>query len=294
MSLLNIIAGNSYWIINKTLARAVGVETALLYSDLAQAQLYWDNKKGGASEYFFKVEEDIEEDTTLSSHKQRKGRKILKEAGLLKTKRKDIPAKIYYLIDQECIKNLLLKFLTTGSEKIEELDIENFNTTNNKEIIIDNNNNKEDIYIEEEGEEPKKEIPYLLELEQILLLFEELTGRGFRIPPASKVLRYGAYKKVAAVLRAGYTLEDILEVIKLKYKDWKDSKKYAVYIRYETLLASVEKFEKYKGELDITKKLGNSNNKSSYERSKQTTNNQETIQDRLEQILKQSREEGFI
>jgi len=297
MSLLNIIAGNSYWIINKTLARAIGVETALLYSDLAQAQLYWDKKKGGASKYFFKVEEDIEEDTTLSSHKQRKGRKLLKEAGLLKTKRKGVPAKIYYLIDQECIKNLLLKFLTTGSKEIEGLEVKEFNTTNNKELIIDTNNKKDTISTEEEGEEPKKEIPYLLELEQILLLFEELTGRGFRIPPVSKVLRYGAYKKVAAVLKAGYSLEDVLEVIQKKFKDWKSSK-YSVYIRYETLLASVEKFEKYKGELDITKKLGKSNNKSSYERStnnkQQTTNKEESLQDRLDKILQQSREEGFI
>ena len=177
---------------------------------------------------------------------------------------------------------------TKTSSPIEENVIPKEYTYNN---TTSNSNNN--IYIEEEGEEPKKEIPYLLELEQILLLFEELTGRGFRIPPDSKVLRYGAYKKVAAVLRAGYSLEDVLEVIKLKYKDWKDSKKYAIYIRYETLLASVEKFEKYKGELDITKKLGN-NNKSSYERSKQTTNKEESLQDRLEQILKQSREEGFI
>jgi uncharacterized phage protein (TIGR02220 family) len=292
MSLLNIIAGNSYWIINKTLARAIGVETALLYSDLAQAQLYWDKKKGGASKYFFKVEEDIEEDTTLSSHKQRKGRKLLKEAGLLKTKRKGVPAKIYYLIDQECIKNLLLKFLTTGSREIEGLEAKEFNTTNNKELIIDTNNKKDTIYTEEEGGEPKKEIPYLLELEQILLLFEELTGRGFRIPPASKVLRYGAYKKVAAVLRAGYSLEEVLEVIQKKYKDWKDSKKYSVYIRYETLLANVEKFEKYLGEVSITKKLGNNN--SSYEKRTTTTNKEESIQDRLDKILEQSRKEGFI
>lgn len=168
---------------------------------------------------------------------------------------------------------------------------------NPKEYTYNNttSNNNKSIYTEEEGKEPKKEIPYLLELEQILLLFEELTGRGFRIPPASKVLRYGAYKKVTAVLRAGYSLEDVLEVIKKKYKDWKSSK-YSVYIRYETLLASVEKFEKYLGEVSITKKLGKNN--SSYERStnnkQQTTNKEESLQDRLDKILQQSREEGFI
>jgi uncharacterized phage protein (TIGR02220 family) len=278
MSLLSIIAGNSYWIINKNLAKKVGLDAALLLSDLAQAQLYW-NEKLNREDYFYKVESDIEEDTTLSSHKQRKARTILSKAGILKVKRKGVPAKIFYFIDESCIKNLLLNFLTTGSKKNEELEVENFNITNNREIIIDSNNITD---IEEEA----SSIPYLEELKQILLLFQELTGVGFKIPSPSKVKNYGAYKLTSALLNKGYSLEAILSVIKFKYQNWKNQKKMIQYINYNTILRS-SNFEKYYQELQITNNLKTNTDES-------RNNNSKTLQNKLESILQNCRKEGYF
>lgn len=278
MSLLSIIAGNSYWIINKNLAKKVGLDAALLLSDLAQAQLYW-NEKLNREDYFYKVESDIEEDTTLSSHKQRKARTILSKAGILKVKRRGVPAKIFYFIDESCIKNLLLNFLTTGSKKNEELEVKNFNITNNREIIIDNNNIT-DI------EEASSSIPYLEELKQILLLFQELTGVGFKIPSPSKVKNYGAYKLASAIFNKGYSLEDVLSVIKFKYQNWKNQKKMLQYINYNTILRS-SNFEKYYQELQITNNLKTNTNES-------RNNNSKTLQNKLESILQKCSEEGYL
>jgi uncharacterized phage protein (TIGR02220 family) len=282
MSLLSIIAGNSYWIINKNLAKKVGLDAALLLSDLAQAQLYW-NEKLNREDYFYKVESDIEEDTTLSSHKQRKARATLSKAGILKVKRRGVPAKIFYFIDESCIKNLLLNFLTTGSKKNEELEVKNFNVTNNREIIIDSNNITD---IEEEA----SSIPYLEELKQILLLFQELTGVGFKIPSPSKVKNYGAYKLASAIFNKGYSLEDILSVIKFKYQNWKDQKKMLQYINYNTILRG-KNFDKYFQELQITNNLNNTLNNNTDE---SRNNNSKTLQNKLESILQNCSKEGYF
>ncbi|MGL5971435.1 MAG: hypothetical protein ACRCZL_05405, partial [Cetobacterium sp.] len=106
---------------------------------------------------FFNTQENIKEDTGMSPHQQRKALKLLQDNGFLTIKRRDVPAKNYFLINEENILNFLiksektvdnvdgsqmLKNLTSRSEKIEHLDVKNFNTNNNKLNNNKDNNNK--------------------------------------------------------------------------------------------------------------------------------------------------------
>jgi len=127
---------------------------------------------------------------------------------------------------------------------------------------------------------------YIEELKQILLLFQELTGVGFKIPSPSKVKNYGAYKLASAIFNKGYSLEDILSVIKFKYQNWKDQKKMLQYINYNTILRS-SNFEKYYQELQITNNLKTNTNES-------RNNNSKTLQNKLESILQKCSEEGYL
>lgn len=145
MSILKLIASTSYLTVNKTLAKKLSLEAAILYADLASVQIYW-NERGEA--WFFRTREQIEAETTLSRSKQIKAYKILEEHRLIQSKFKGIPAKKYYNIDAQCMQNLvdlLADDETTSCLKIERLEHQKLNGINknidNKNI--DNNKLKE-------------------------------------------------------------------------------------------------------------------------------------------------------
>ena len=144
--LKNILSQNSYWVINKTMTKRIGLEITLLLSDLITKEEYFEKKNQLVEdEWFFNTSENIEEDTTLSYHKQRIHIKKLEELGFIETKRMGLPAKQYFKISKDIIllflkqdlkefKNLSLKNLRTCPEEIQELY--NNNKINNNKIII--------------------------------------------------------------------------------------------------------------------------------------------------------------
>lgn len=131
-----ILGNSAYWIVNKELARAVGINGALVLADLIDKRQYFEVKGGIDNEgYFFNTSEQIEANTTLSYHLQKQALKELINIGFVETKLKGVPAKLHFKI----VENKILKFLNTSIEKNQKQDLENFET--NKNI---NNNNKLD------------------------------------------------------------------------------------------------------------------------------------------------------
>ncbi len=131
-----LIGANAYWQVNKFLAREYGLDVAILLADLVSKGAYFaERDELDPDGYFFNTRESIEEDTTLSPHKQRVAIKALVEAGVLETKSVGIPRKTYYRV----VNDKLLKILTTGGEKIQPLEVKKFNGNKNKEIRIKNN-----------------------------------------------------------------------------------------------------------------------------------------------------------
>lgn len=145
MSLKNILGQNSFWTINKNLTKAVGIESALLLSDLIDKNDYYTNTNSLVDHedeyYFFATSEAIEESTTLTYRVQKKCIKTLSEKGLIKTVLKGIPAKLHFTICEDKI----LQIVYTRFNKNAKLDLtKTQNIINNKIIKIDNKN-KEDI-----------------------------------------------------------------------------------------------------------------------------------------------------
>jgi hypothetical protein len=141
MSILKLLASTNFLTLNKTLAKKLSLEAAILYADLASSQIYF-----GDGEWFFRTRETIQEETTLSKYQQIKGLKLLLKHGLIKEKMFGLPAKKHYLIDEECMPNLndLLQIIQTTSRlKIKRQGSQNLNDINNN--IVNNNiiNNKE-------------------------------------------------------------------------------------------------------------------------------------------------------
>lgn len=130
MNSYHILGQHAHWNVNKKLARLVGLEAALLISDLISKREYFiQNKDITLEDWFFNTQENIEVDTRLTPHQQRKAFEILKNHGFIETQRRGIPAKQHFKIfDVQ-----LLKFLTTGSENFEHLYNKNKDNKNKEE-----------------------------------------------------------------------------------------------------------------------------------------------------------------
>lgn len=147
MSILQLISTRNYISLNKDLIRLLGLEEAIILGELASEFDYWEREDKLEEGYFYSTVENVEKNTTLSDHKQRKALKNLKSKNLVDVKVKGIPAKRYIKINEDQVLNLInsqfLKNLRTRNENIEELEVKklkrNNNITNNNII----NNNKE-------------------------------------------------------------------------------------------------------------------------------------------------------
>lgn len=168
MSLLKLLGSSSFLMANKEIVKATDLECAVLLSDLAGAYDYWKEKNLLQDGYFFRTQNEIEQNTMLSAKVQLRCLKVLISKGILKTKLKGAPPVKYFCIDEKAIltiisqtgefdlsqrenlnsTNGIIQDVQKGDFEIAER--ENLNSTkgrtnnnivnNNIEIIIDNNN----------------------------------------------------------------------------------------------------------------------------------------------------------
>tara|TARA_R100000664_G_C2756084_1_gene143894 strand:+ start:2020 stop:2760 length:741 start_codon:yes stop_codon:yes gene_type:complete len=130
--MLNILSSTAYFTLNKHLVKFVGVESALVLSDLISKEDYFINNNLIKDGYFFNTLDNIEQDTTLSAHKIRNALKRLKKVEFIEIKLKGIPAKTHIKI----MHNKLLKFLTTSDAKFKPLTNNNKTNTN---VLVNKN-----------------------------------------------------------------------------------------------------------------------------------------------------------
>jgi len=123
----HLLSSTAFLVLNKELAKQVGLNEAVLLADLISKEEYFI-AKGMTDGWFFNTESNIERDTTLTAYQQRKCLKTLKKHQLIEVKRRGVPAKQFFKINEE----LVIKFLNN-------LSLSKCTTINkNKEIRITN------------------------------------------------------------------------------------------------------------------------------------------------------------
>ncbi|MDO4589751.1 MAG: hypothetical protein Q4B33_07775 [Fusobacterium sp.] len=135
-SIKQLLMSSNYFILNKQLVKALGIETAFLLSALVEA----DDQLADEEGWFYQTSKTIEDITGLSNYKQSLGIERLIELGVLEQVNKGIPMKRYFKISYEEIQKLLLK-------KFEDCNSKNFKTSlkktlKNKELNINNLDNE--------------------------------------------------------------------------------------------------------------------------------------------------------
>ncbi len=137
MNILSILSNDNFITVNKTIAAEVGLEAAVILGELASEYVYWSRCNGLEDGYFYSTIENLEKKTFLSGHNQRIALSILQEKGWIEVSKKGLPAKRYIKIFDDKIMDFFndksSKILTTGDEKIEQQEIEIFNTNKNIE-----------------------------------------------------------------------------------------------------------------------------------------------------------------
>jgi len=136
----HLLSSSAFLIVNKQLAKQVGLKGAVLLADLISKEEYFI-ANGMTDGWFFNTEANIERDTTLTSYQQRKVLKTLKKYKIIETKRKGIPAKQYFKINEANLLNILSCEETEGLvvNKLNDLSETKLTTINrNKEIKITN------------------------------------------------------------------------------------------------------------------------------------------------------------
>tara|TARA_R110002073_G_scaffold7380_3_gene41919 strand:+ start:4721 stop:5353 length:633 start_codon:yes stop_codon:yes gene_type:complete len=123
----NLLSSSAFLVVNKTLAKNIGLKETILLADLISKEEYFINN-GMTDGWFFNTEANIQKDTTLTPYQQRNALKSLKNNQIIETMRKGIPAKQFFKINEEQV----IKFLNNKSST-------NLTTINkNKEIILNN------------------------------------------------------------------------------------------------------------------------------------------------------------
>ena len=107
----NLLSSSAFLIVNKKLAKTIGLKETILLADLISKEEYFLNNKLIENGWFFNTEANIENDTTLNSYHQRKCLKTLKKYNIIEIKRKVIPAKLFFKINSEQVLQILKHYL---------------------------------------------------------------------------------------------------------------------------------------------------------------------------------------
>ena len=141
-----LLATDGYIQVNKKLIKTLGLHEAIIIGELCSEYNYWKIKGDLVEDSFYSTRENIEENTGLSEHYQRKAVESLINAELISVVKRGIPAKNYYRINFD----KLLTTLTSSCQSHRQLDVNPIDINkhketniNNKDIITINSNNTE-------------------------------------------------------------------------------------------------------------------------------------------------------
>lgn len=99
ISLLDLLRADGSIVVNKALAHAIGLNEAIVYSELVSLNEYWrKHEKLTDGEWFFCTVENLEKNTTIKQKTQQRTIKNLENLGLIETRRRGLPAKRYFKI----------------------------------------------------------------------------------------------------------------------------------------------------------------------------------------------------
>jgi hypothetical protein len=138
---MRLIASNNYLTINKDMIKLIGLNNALVLSELCSEFNYYQKENKLIDNMFFSSQENISNNIGLSKRQISESVNFLEKKGLIKTKLKGLPAiKHYEIIECEIMQLLNVDKCNTSVAKNDILELQKTTLNNNK---LNNNNYKE-------------------------------------------------------------------------------------------------------------------------------------------------------
>ena len=158
MNILSLLCSDNFIVVNKALAKEIGLEAAVVLGALVSKYKYWSDRGELKDGFFYSTVEDLKESVFLSAYSQREAIKRLQEKNLIEVKKMGLPSRRYIKINIETLENMFndksLKNLTTCDKEISQQEVKKFDTNNNR---INKNTEQEQIREEERKKEPRKQ-----------------------------------------------------------------------------------------------------------------------------------------
>lgn len=130
-----LLLSGSFWALSKPLVYTLGLETAFLLCNFAEAENL------SSDGWFYQTISTVEQMTTLSRRKQDKAIAKLEKLGILETDIRGMPAKRYFMINYDKVGEILFgDSVQTSMVKTDKLDCSK--RTTNKELNNKELNNK--------------------------------------------------------------------------------------------------------------------------------------------------------
>ena len=131
-----LLMSSSYWVLNKSVVKTLGIETAFLLTNLVEADKLLADDEG----WFYQTIDTIEEITTLTRRKQESSIEKLIDKGILLQQNKGIPMKRYFKLNSFKVNELLMsnniKVVQNVQTSMNELSkLECAKRTTSKELI---------------------------------------------------------------------------------------------------------------------------------------------------------------
>lgn len=105
--LFNTLSADAFIMVNKKIAKTLGVVPAIVISELLYECKYWSNRNECKDGWFFSTIENLERETGIKEKQQANALKVLTEKGLIEKKLMGVPAKRYFRIQTNNIVALL-------------------------------------------------------------------------------------------------------------------------------------------------------------------------------------------
>lgn len=161
MELIDILASDNYIFYNKRIAKEYGVDEAILLGALCSYQRSFN------SDWFYREEDKIAEDTALTVYAIRKAKQSLQNAGILKIEKRGLPAKHYFKIIAERL------FATSCNEQPTASYNENVTASGNENATTGSNENATTINNNKNNNKYNKNISHPLPLKNQAKFFEK-------------------------------------------------------------------------------------------------------------------------
>lgn len=186
----------------------IGVTAALFLSQMT----YWTNRSDDDG-WVYKTQEEWEEETGLSRYEQEGARKKLRSIGVLLEKKKGVPARLFYKIDNDVLFQSLVA-ANKGAEKPHTGMRKTSKQVSGKPANFLTENTTENIYTPNplEGDGVERIIS---DAQKVLEFYNEQTGTRCRdLKPFVMML-------TPTTTREGYTLDDLQLVIRWVLATWR-------------------------------------------------------------------------